>query len=184
MIIIYLKPENKSNLKLKFEENEVYLAKGKKIFEPFSFFELEQREYITNLWITKQFIILYSNNFNELNSKFVEYKQRSLFASSPITPSDNNETNSKINIRSNIRSNNESSNALKNKRNVEVATKNKIPRTSNKEIFIKTANSYSIQITNDSKLPLNSIKKVNSGNEIEIEEIIQTELKIMKIFLQ
>ena len=116
MIIINLKPENKSNLKLKFEENEVYLARGKKIFEPFSFFEPEQREYITNLWVTSQFIIPYPNNFNELNSKFVEYKQRSLFASSPITPSDNNETNSKINFRSNIRSNNESSNTLETKR--------------------------------------------------------------------
>jgi hypothetical protein len=184
MIIIYLKPENKSNFKLKFEENEVYVARGKKIFEPFSFLEAEQREYVTNLWVTSQFIIPYPNNFNELNSKFVECKQRSLFASSPITPSDNIKTNSKINSKSNISFNNEFSNALKNKRNVEVATKNKIPRTSNKEILIKTANSYYIQMTNDSKLPLNSIKKFNSGNEIEIEEIIKTELKIMKIFLQ
>ena len=116
MIIIYLKPENNSNLKLKFEEKEMFVARGKKIFEPFSFLEPEQREYITNLWVTNQFIILYPNYFNKLNSKFVEYKQRSLFASSPITPSDNNETNSKINSRSNIRSNNESSNTLETKR--------------------------------------------------------------------
>jgi len=51
----------------------VNVARGKKIFEPFTFLEPEQREYITNLWVTNQFIILYPNNFNELNSKFDEY---------------------------------------------------------------------------------------------------------------
>ena len=37
---------------------------------------------------------------------------------------------------------------------------------------------------NDSKLPHNSIKKVNSGYEIEIKEMIEIGIKIMKIFLQ